>query len=229
MAVATPTKQNGHETTDIGATKPHQVVTIAPPNIQSVELRITGTAPYVQARWTAKAMQAMRTKQEAGSQSRKGTKRAPRDFDADFKQAQHVSTEGWIGIPASAFRNACISACRLVGFKMTLAKLSLFVEGDGLDAENGIALVRLDADAPEKTEMAVRNETGVVDIRVRPMWRTWAARVRIRYDADQFSVTDIVNLMWRVGAQVGIGEGRPDSKESAGMGWGLFTVERGSE
>jgi len=29
----------------------------------------------------------------------------------------------------------------------------------------------------------------------------------------------------RVGQQVGICEGRPDSKNSAGMGWGLFTLE----
>lgn len=36
---------------------------------------------------------------------------------------------------------------------------------------------------------------------------------------------DVANLMNRVGAQVGIGEGRPDSKNSAGMGWGLFSIE----
>lgn len=205
------------------------VVTIAPPNIQSLELRIISSSPYVQARFSAKAMQAMKTKQAAGSTSRKGAKREARDFDADFRAAQHVSTDGWIGIPASAFRNACISACRLVGFKMTMAKLSLFIEADGLDEVDGIPLVKLDAPKPERTDMAVRNATGVVDIRVRPMWRTWGAKVRIRYDADQFTVTDVVNLMWRAGAQVGIGEGRPDSKESAGMGFGLFSVERGAK
>ena len=43
-------------------------------------------------------------------------------------------------------------------------------------------------------------------------------------DADQFSLTDITNLLSRVGAQVGIGEGRPDSKSSAGMGWGMFRL-----
>jgi hypothetical protein len=35
--------------------------------------------------------------------------------------------------------------------------------------------------------------------------------------------------MARVGLQVGIGEGRPDSKNSAGMGWGLFTIEEAKE
>ena len=35
---------------------------------------------------------------------------------------------------------------------------------------------------------------------------------------------DVVNLMARVGMQVGIGEGRPDSKASAGLGNGLFQI-----
>jgi len=35
----------------------------------------------------------------------------------------------------------------------------------------------------------------------------------------------LTNLLARAGLQVGIGEGRPDSKNSAGMGWGLFQIE----
>jgi hypothetical protein len=73
--------------------------------------------------------------------------------------------------------------------------------------------------------MAVRNATGVADIRVRPMWREWGANVRVKYDADQFTIQDVTNLMQRVGMQVGIGEGRPDSRDSAGLGWGTFRLE----
>jgi hypothetical protein len=57
------------------------------------------------------------------------------------------------------------------------------------------------------------------------MWKQWKMTVRVRYDADMFSHNDIINLMMRVGQQVGIGEGRPDSKNSAGMGWGLFDIQ----
>ena len=39
------------------------------------------------------------------------------------------------------------------------------------------------------------------------------------------SDADIVNLISRVGMQVGIGEGRPDSKQSAGLGFGLFEID----
>ena len=49
-------------------------------------------------------------------------------------------------------------------------------------------------------------------------------QIRIRFDADMFSLTDITNLLMRVGLQVGIGAGRPFSKDSCGMGWGLFDI-----
>lgn len=65
---------------------------------------------------------------------------------------------------------------------------------------------------------------GVADIRWRPMWEQWSAKVRVRWDANQFSAQDVVNLLSRAGMQVGIGEGRPDSKASNGMGWGMFEV-----
>jgi hypothetical protein len=201
------------------------LVTISPPNLQTVSLRIVGAAPYMQAKFSEKARQAMMTKQAAGSVAKKGTKRAARDFDADFKAAQHRATEGWAGIPAAALRNACIDACRMVGYQMTRAKMSIFVQHDGLDVDDGTPLVKLIGDEPERTEMATRNATGVVDIRVRPMWRKWAADVRLTFDADQFSVEDVVNLLNRAGLQVGIGEGRPFSKSSAGLGFGLFSVE----
>jgi hypothetical protein len=118
-----------------------------------------------------------------------------------------------------------ISACRLVGFKMTLAKLSVFVEADGVDAlEPQIPLIRILGDPCKQEDMA-RVETGQPYVTVRAAYHQWAAKIRIRFDADQFTLADISNLMARVGLQVGIGEGRPDSKNSAGMGWGLFTIE----
>lgn len=203
-------------------------VVISAPNMATAIFKIIGTAPYVQARFSQKAMQQMADKMRAGGTSRKGKARAARDFDADYEGAKHTSTEGWIGIPAGAFRNAMISACRLVGFKMTLGKLSVFVEADGFDAVDGVPLIRINGE-PEKQEMHVRNATGVVDIRVRPMWRDWSAEIRVRYDQDQFTHQDVANLLNRVGQQVGIGEGRPDSKSSAGLGWGLFAITNDKE
>jgi hypothetical protein len=191
------------------------------PDIRVATFVILGTAPYVQNRFANKAE--IMAKQSAGSTANKGAKKDAKDFDDCYLRAQHKSVDGWRGIPAGSFRAGMISACRLVGFKMTLAKLSVFIEADGYDVD-GTPLVRLGGE-PEMHTAYVRNDTGVIDIRARPMWKEWACTLRVRYDAHQFTAQDVANLLARVGAQVGIGEGRPDSKDSAGMGWGTFTVE----
>jgi hypothetical protein len=199
--------------------------TIPKPNYEVAAVRIVGTAPLVQNKFSAKAREMMRQNQEAGPQAKKGRKKEAKDFHAAFLAAAHRGPNGEFGIPAPAFRNAMIDACRAVGFKMTHAKMFVFVEADFLDVDEGTPLVRLDAGEPEYTEMAVRNESGVADIRPRPMWREWAVNLRVRYNADQFSAIDVLNLLEHAGIGVGVGEGRPFSKNSAGMGWGTFRVE----
>lgn len=197
---------------------------VPPPNLRLAQFKCIGTAPYVQNKFNEKIREQMREKQEAGSTAGSKKPRKAKDFTALYEGAKHVSEDGWCGIPAGSFRAAVISACRLIDFKMTLAKLSIFVVADGLDATEGTPLVRIYGD-PEPFEAAVRNATGVADIRIRPMWRRWHCILNVRFDADQFTPTDVLNLLSRAGAQVGIGEGRPDSKRSIGMGWGTFEVE----
>jgi hypothetical protein len=198
-------------------------VTITAPNFKVAVFEIAGTSPLVMNKFSAKARGDIRAKQEAGSQAKKGKKREPKDFDGLYKAAMHVSDGGWIGMPAAAFRAALISACRLVDYKMTIAKLALFVEADGYDADERTPLVRIYG-KPRPIEMFVRLETGTTDIRVRPIFDEWNARLRVRFDADRFSEKDVANLLMRAGVQVGVGEGRPDSRKSAGMGWGLFEI-----
>lgn len=210
------------------AQKNESVITISRPNMVTITVPISGRTPYMQSRFSQKAMAKMRDTQLAGSTAKKGKKREPRDFDADFLGAQHVSEEGWHGIPAAAFRCAMIDCCRMVGFKMTHAKMSVFVEADGFDKVDGMPLVKLIAGEPERSEMAARNANGSTDIRVRPMWRKWGAKVRIRFDADQFTPADVVNLLARAGEQIGVGEGRHFSRESNGQGFGEFSVQEGA-
>lgn len=203
----------------------HKELVIPAPNLKVAMFTIRGTAPYVGNAFSEKAHNQMKQKQEAGSTAKKGKQRDGKDFKACFEGAKHTSEDGWLGFPASAIRAAMISACRVVGFKMTLAKLSLFVCADGFDRVDGTALVRICKGTPAYVEHSVRNETGVCDIRARPMWKPgWEAVLRIEFDADMFTLDDVANLLLRVGKQVGIGEGRPDSRRSCGMGWGLFEI-----
>jgi hypothetical protein len=202
-------------------------VSITPPNLRIAKFRIRGTAPLVQNKFSQRALETMAADQKAGSSAKKKSKREPKDFDLGSKEATHISDKGWAGLPASAFRNGLISTCRLLGFPMTLAKLSIFVVADGYERDRfGMTpLVRITKGKPKRTDFAVRNANGGTDIRPRPMWdEGWEATVTVRFDADQFTLQDVTNLLARMGEQVGIGAGRPDSKDSAGMGWGTFKI-----
>lgn len=216
MAVAAEVHVNG-KVTDA------ERIVIKPLNFQIVRLRIRGTAPYLQLRFSEKARTAMREKMKAGDTVR-SRKKGARDFDADYEAAKHATAEGRYGIPAPGFRNACIDACRLVGYPMTKAKCSIFIRADDVDAYDGTPLVYIEGE-PEPHEAMVRNATGVADIRVRALWKEWATTLVIQFDADQFTASDVVNLVNRAGQQIGVGEGRPFSKNSNGLGLGTFEVE----
>jgi hypothetical protein len=219
------------------ATTKTQTVTIKPPNFGIAEFGVRGLpdTPMVVHRFSFKIAEQLRLKMELGKPQGSRKNRDPKDFQQMFNEARYRSAEGWDGFKATAVRNSLISACRLVGFKMTLAKLSLFALEDGRDAtEPQVPLIRLyDGDyrhlEPVRQDDWARVETGQPYITTRAAYFNWAAKVRVRFDADQFTLQDVTNLMMRVGMQVGWGEGRPDSKNSAGLGWGLFQIDEAVE
>lgn len=211
------------------ATTNSQTVTIKPPNFGIAEFRVKGIAPLVIHRFSSKTKAQMKLKMETGKAASSKKNREAKSTDDLYEESRYRFADGGDGFNASSIRAAMISACRLVGFKMTLAKLSVFVEADGVDAaEPQIPLIRIIGE-PTKQEDMARVETGQPYVTVRAAYHNWAAVIRIRFDADQFTLQDVTNLVSRVGLQVGIGEGRPDSKNSAGMGWGLFEVETSKE
>lgn len=134
----TQTQANGN------GESPRTVVNIRPPNFRSACFKIIGLAPLVIHRFSAKTKAQMKEKMETGKAASSRKNREPKNTDDTYNESRYISKKGWDGFHAAAIRNAMISACRLVGFKMTLAKLSLFVEADGWDEkEPQIPLVRM--------------------------------------------------------------------------------------
>lgn len=202
-------------------------VSITPPNLQVAEFRIEGTAPLVIHRIDKKVESEFLHKIETGSTPKSKRRFEPRDPEEIMQAAKYIGESGgkqWDGFNASSIRCACISACRLCNFKMTLAKLSIFCMEDGRDIFSPLyPLIKINGKA-QMSQVIGRTETGVAMLIIRPMYYPWSANVRIRFDADQFKIEDVTNLLSRVGMQCGICEGRPDSKNSAGMGWGTFRI-----
>lgn len=201
-------------------------IIITPPNFKYGEVWIIGTSALVIHKFGTKARRQIRDKQEAGSTLKSSKNRAAKNFEDCFNEARHISFEGWDGIPASAFRNACIDAVSLVrGCTKVDTKKSLFFLEDGFDNTEATPLVKIYGQPPRQFESMVRINNGQsCDISVRPQWLTWGARLRFRYDADQLTASSVVNLIARAGMQVGICEGRPGSKKSNGCGWGTFEI-----
>jgi len=203
----------------------NKTVTIAAPKFETAVFEIKGVAPLVIHRFSAKTKNEMKQKMETGKAAGNKKNREAKSTDETYQEARYISKEGWDGFHAGAIRAAMISACRLVGFKMTLAKLSFSVIADGWDkAEPQIPLIRIYGNPVKQDDMA-RVETGQPYVTVRAAYHDWSAKIKTRFDSDQFTLADITNLLMRVGMQVGIGEGRPDSKKSCGMGWGLFELK----
>ncbi len=200
-------------------------VVIAAPNFQTVQFGISGTAPLVMHKFSEKAKNDMMAAMGKKSGQQKGNKKEPKDWDEALQSAIHYSTDGWIGIPAGAFRAAAISACRIVGFKMTMAKLGIFIRPDGFDRNEGSPLVKLNGEFHSVDHTVSLPSSGSATVVRRPMWDTWTASPIVDYDGDMFTSGDLYNLFMRVGLQVGLLEGRPDSSNSAGMGWGTFKVD----
>jgi hypothetical protein len=198
-------------------------VSITPPSWRYASINVRSTAPFVYNKFSAKAKLAMRLKQEGGQQASNKRTRKPKNFEEAWKESCHIARDGqWYGFPCSGLRAALIDSCRLTGAKMTMAKMTLFVLADGY-SDDGEALVRFTTGTPRGVEHTVSFQN-TTDIACRGMIDEWTATIRIKWDSDQFSAVDVVNLLARAGGQNGIGAGRANSKTSTGQGWGSFEV-----
>lgn len=207
-----------------------EVVDVQAPNFTTLSVTVIGNAPYYYNKWPHGDFETMRenmatgttAKQRAKSEGRKG-----KDFRKQYEGTLHLSSEGWHGIPATAFLQALVRAGSDVKpvLEMSQLKRCLRIIPDGF-ADDGYPLVRVLDREPEYSERPTRLKDGSANItaaaRLAPGWRV---DLQISYDADKYTHRTVVNLLVRAGIGVGVGAGRPASKTSCGMGWGTWDVE----
>jgi len=224
--IASNGDHNENTTTETKKSPSKLNIKINAPNIQTALFEIVGTSPLVVHRFSKKAKDTMIGRMINPPKPGARVKREPLDPEALYNEARYTSKEGWDGFNAAAVRCAMISACRLVGFKMTIAKLSIFVVADGFDSlEPQYNLVRIHGKRT-RFDAIGRLDNGAPNPVYRPMYFPWNAKLRIAFDTDQLSLEDVTNLLHRVGTQIGLCEGRHDSKNSAGQGWGCFMLAK---
>ncbi len=183
-------------------------IEIKRPDLRVIAMDIFGTSPLICHKWSEKAKKEMLDKQ-MGRPKVKSFK----DPEQDYEDSLYRLESGGCGFPAVAFKNAAVRAASNLDITMVQARQMFFVIADEDD------LVRIDGE-PTMREDMVRLNGKTADIRYRGEFRTWGARLHIRYNAGVISEDQVVNLFQLAGFSVGIGEWRPEKNGS----FGCFTL-----
>ena len=182
-----------------------QVIELKKINIQLATVELVGDSPLIVHAWSEKVKKGMLDKQ---MKKAKGAQ-AAKDPQRDYEEAFYRLPNGTPGFPAIGFKASAVSAggrfCE--GLKMTELRGAFHIPCE---------LVPIEGE-PNMREDMVRVGMGTADIRYRPEFKKWRAKLPIRYNADKISLEQIVNLFNQAGFGVGVGEWRPEKDGSYGM------------
>ena len=191
------------------AVKKSVEIAINPPNFQMVELEVEGLTPMIQNKMKEATIPAM---EAARMGKAKKNNRAPIDPKVEYLKSAYVQDGGGYGFPASAFKHCAVRAGKGQGLVMTDLKQMFFVLPNAPDGE----CVSLKAKKPTLRKDPV-NVQGNKDLRYRPEFKQWKAKLLIRYDADKITPEQIANLLNHGGQTIGVGEWRPQKNGTFGM------------
>lgn len=195
---------------------------LKPINRRLVTVRLVGKSPLIQHKWSEKAKDMMRQKQQEGKKTRE---RELRDPEEEGMGAGYYCDEDRTqpGILAVAIKAAIIEAAHNdLGMPKTLVKKALFIYPMGrevvlpLETASGKGKVK-----PEIGEDMVRVGQGSADLRYRPYYFDWAVKTQWEVDADLLQVSDLLTLLDRAGFGVGVHEWRPEK----GGEYGRFAID----
>ena len=192
-------------------------IIIAPPNIRELHLQVTGKSGLICHHFGQKSRKQI---EDTHAKVAKGPKEA-RDPKAEYEGAFYKLEGGGYGFPCAGFKKSAIRAAKLLdGVNMTDARQMFFVEADDRDT-TGVDCVRIEYEGkPEMRTDTVRLAKGASDLRYRPEFRKWSCTLKISFDQDLISSSQLVNLFLRAGSQVGVGDWRPERDGQ----FGRFTV-----
>lgn len=187
-------------------------IIIQQPKIQSVALEVHGTAALIQNNFSQKAMEQM-LKKHMGLSVQRETKK-PREV---LEAATIRNTSGAVCLPPTAFKKGMLTASTSIKtLKKTQLRTALFVEGSSIPIKYKEMIPRMDM-------VRTSGMSRTPDVRFRPEFRDWSARLVIQF-SDALSIASVVDLLNRAGS-VGVGEWRPEKDGT----FGTYKVVRNIE
>jgi len=182
---------------------------------EDIQIPIRGTSPLVINRFSEKARQQMLD----AMQGRK-TPKKPKDPEGDYQAAFHRLKDGRYGFPAIGFKAATVGGARFYGKDVPMTALRQFVFFRGEVGEGGHQLVAIEGE-PRMRQDVVRVGRGGTDLRYRPEFVEWHAKLLITYVTSALTRDSMVSLVDAGGLGVGVGEWRPEK----GGDFGTYEVD----
>ena len=182
--------------------------------IRSTTVEIEGISPLITHKFSEKAQKMIENKQQGKSKNAKHEIRVPEE---DYENAKHKSPLGWDGFPAAGYKAAMTRGAKMVGMVMKDTQTSFFVKADCEETQ----LVRTYGESRMRTDM-VRIGMGSADVRYRPEYPKWSAKLLIEYNEGILSLEQIYQMIAAAGYGCGIGEMRP---EKGKFSFGRFKIK----
>jgi hypothetical protein len=216
-----------------------KMVEIPKLRVRQIEIEIVGISPIIIHAWSAKAIAMMLDKQ-LGKPSSGRTKRDPLE---DFKQAcYYLPDKQGLAFTAASLKACLVTAANDVSLKQTETRRAIHVCGEFIK----IIAPPLDEkrytewDIKLKKELKwyhdlgcsmrqdlVRLESGVADLRFRPMFPVWSAKALLEYNESMMTAGQVTNLANAAGYGAGLCENRPSAPTCKSGEFGRFKVKEG--
>jgi len=223
------------------AKKKEAGIKIEPLEFEVVSLQILGVRPLIVHAWDPKVQAQMLAKQM--KLPVKSAKQRERDPKSEFEAALYRIPEelgGGYGVPAAAFKQSFVDACRHVDIAMTVAVGAFHVRGievdlppveledkEGNAIEVGtktMEMIPIYGSEPKMRMDMVRLEGGSADMRFRPFFKEWRCLVPVQIAKGTLTPQQVIDLANRAGFHCGICEWRPFSKKSKNGNYGMFKI-----
>lgn len=191
-------------------------IRVPAPDLREIVVKLRSLSPLLCDRYSERVMADIADREAHPNKRRPKQAREP---GVEYRDSLYVIAEAngspaVLGFPRAGLKKSLLSAAeRFCGLKSMAPTLSGAIQILG---ENGGPYFALRNAEPRERE----DPRALKGVRVSLIYRMeipeWEADVRVVHDADLFDVEQIVNLFTRAGAQVGIGNWRPEKKGEFG-------------
>jgi len=187
-----------------------KAIEINPIKVATMKVKIIGLSPFLSNKMSEDTKQMLLNKQ-LGKGVEKNKLRNPKK---EVEEKIHHIGKNKVGIPIFGIKEALIEAAPYIdGMDKKKVKGSLYI----VPEENGLVELKYKKMVINEatTRDSGRNQTPRTTFR--PEFQDWSSEFNIRYNSQQITPEQIINLLKIAGFHMGIGSWRPQCSGSFGM------------